>query len=129
MKMYKLNTKQTQQKTSYSRGVCAETKAKGLLTRLGYKILKSRYKTKHGEVDIIASKENVLSIIEVKARQSMQQARESISRRQQQRIENAAVEFLCAHPEHEQDDIQFCAVFVADNQINFLEHAWYSQAC
>ena len=38
------------------------------LRRLGYAILARRYRTRHGEIDIVAKDEEVLVFIEVKAR-------------------------------------------------------------
>ena len=52
--------------SSYKKGVNAEMAISNYLIRHGYKIIKHRYKTKYGEIDIIASKEKLLLFVEVK---------------------------------------------------------------
>ncbi len=51
--------------TSYSKGVLAEKHAVEQLKADGYKILHERYKTKFGEVDIIATKDKLVVFVEV----------------------------------------------------------------
>jgi putative endonuclease len=118
------------ERTSYSKGVVAETKAKNFLSALGYEILNTRYKTPYGEIDIIAMKGATLHIIEVKTRPSIQQARESISKKQQERIANAAAFFLSTHQECESDVVntQFDALFIVGTQVTFLEEAWFAES-
>ena len=49
-------------------GEFGENLAKNYLIKKGYKILSTRYKTKHGEIDIIAEYKNYLVFCEVKTR-------------------------------------------------------------
>lgn len=51
-------------------GDFGEAAAADYLCTDGYKILARNYRSKHGEIDIIALKDNVLSFIEVKTRSS-----------------------------------------------------------
>ena len=51
-----------------------------------YRILAQRYRCPVGEIDIIAARERTLVFIEAKARQTFEQAMESVTPRQQQRI-------------------------------------------
>lgn len=67
-------------------GKWAETFAKAFLFFKGYQLLHHRYKTSLGEIDIIARRGKTLVAVEVKYRQSLNNAKESISRHQQQRI-------------------------------------------
>lgn len=62
-----------------------------------YNIIKYRYKTNFGEIDLIAIKGNNLVFIEVKQRQSIQKAQESVSAYQQKRIIEAANFFIAKH--------------------------------
>jgi putative endonuclease len=55
-----------------------------------YRILKWRYKTKVGEIDIIAKRGKNLVFIEVKARKTQELARLAITKNSQSRIMNAA---------------------------------------
>jgi len=67
----------------------------------GYEILHSNWRHSHYEVAIIASKENILHFIEVKARRSKQfgYPEESVSKKKIQNLMNAAEEFLYQYPE------------------------------
>jgi putative endonuclease len=65
----------------------------------GYRILARRYKTKLGEVDLIARRGAVLAAIEVKARADFDRAVESITLRQRQRITRALSHFLSGRPD------------------------------
>ena len=55
-------------KNNQGKGVLGETLAKEYLLGRGYDILESRYRTRQGEVDLIAEKDKTLVFIEVKAR-------------------------------------------------------------
>ena len=72
------------------RGRRAEDLAVLILRLKGYKILERRYKTKLGEIDIIARRKNVLAIIEVKQRKTVEGGHESLHRAMLRRIEDAA---------------------------------------
>ena len=62
----------------------------------GYSIVARRYKTKVGEIDIIAKKKNVTIFCEVKARHDFESAIYSLSDIQKKRIRRAA-EYYMAH--------------------------------
>ena len=55
----------------------------------GYRIVARRYRTKIGEVDIIARRGDLVAMVEVKARPSVEEAINSVTRHSQGRIENA----------------------------------------
>lgn len=67
-----------------------------LLKERGYKILKRNYKTKLGEIDIVASERDTIAFIEVKTRQSERFGlpQEAISGLKQRQIAKAALCFL-----------------------------------
>ena len=50
------------------KGKNGENIAKNYLKKQGYRIIDTNYKTKIGEIDIVAMKDKVLSFIEVKSR-------------------------------------------------------------
>ncbi|MDG1020506.1 MAG: YraN family protein [Emcibacteraceae bacterium] len=60
----------------------------------GYSILEIRYKTKVGEIDIIAKKKNVTIFCEVKARADFESAVYSITDKQKLRIRKAAEQYM-----------------------------------
>ncbi len=81
-------------KRAYFWGILAEWIAAVWLILHGYTILRRRYRNKHGEIDLIALKNNTVVFIEVKARKNERTALESISARQKMRIERAAKSFI-----------------------------------
>lgn len=76
------------------KGRRAESLALWLLRLKGYKIIKARYKTPVGEIDIIAKKAGTLVFIEVKARKKQEAALHALGPKQQRRIERAARLYL-----------------------------------
>lgn len=80
-------------------GILGETLAVDELTRRGYAILDRRYRTRHGEIDIIADHEGTLVFVEVKAREDIRcgTAAEAVTRAKQRRIVSRAVEYLARH--------------------------------
>lgn len=75
----------------------AESYAALLLMLKGYRILNKRFKCKAGEIDIIAKKGNLHVFVEVKARQSIAAAKESVTLKQRKRIESAAKIWAAQH--------------------------------
>ncbi len=55
----------------------------------GYRIVAKRFKTKTGEVDIIARKKDLILMVEVKARPTVLEAMDAITATAQRRIEAA----------------------------------------
>ena len=94
-------------------GLSAESRAAAYLVAKGYRIVARRFKSPVGEVDIVARRRGVLVFVEVKARNSLDDAAESLLPRQQRRIAAAAGAWLAAHPEDGDSDIRFDAVLVA----------------
>ena len=123
----KQNSTSNIKRTSFQRGILGEEKAKKFLIRNGYNILFQRYKSPLGEIDIIAKKNNVIHIIEVKNRPTIQKAREAISQKQIDRISQAADFFVGNLPYDEQNIVcvQFDVIFITNNLITLLENAWY----
>jgi putative endonuclease len=64
------------------------------LRSLGYRIVASPYRTKTGEVDIVAWDKGTLVFIEVKARKNMDPPEDSVNFRKQQRIIRAAHAYI-----------------------------------
>lgn len=72
------------------RGHAAEYWAALYLLLKGYRILAIRYRTRLGEIDLIARKKHLVAIIEVKARSSGERAVDAVGFHSQQRIRAAA---------------------------------------
>lgn len=71
------------------RGHGAERLAALALRLKGYRIVARRYRTKLGEIDIIARKGDLVAFVEVKARRSAQAAIDAVSFPAQKRIRDA----------------------------------------
>ena len=77
-------------------GKKGEEAAAGLLKENGYKILLKNYKTKSGEIDIIADDKGTISFVEVKTRRSDRfgTPAEAVSASKQKQISRSALIFL-----------------------------------
>jgi putative endonuclease len=111
--------------TSYKRGVAAECCAKGFLEAKDYLILAQRYKTKGGEIDLVAKRGDHLAFVEVKGRKTHEEAAWAIFPRQQARIAAAAEVFLGEHSELAYSSASFDVILVApDEGCSHIEQAF-----
>jgi putative endonuclease len=97
--------------------VSAETRAAAFLMAKGYRILAKRFRTPHGEIDLVAKRRNLIAFIEVKARATLDDAAYAVTPRQQSRIIDAAQGWLIAHPEHAELELRFDAVLIAPRSL------------
>ncbi|WP_040855831.1 YraN family protein [Phyllobacterium sp. YR531] len=97
---------------AYRRGHSAERLAAIALMLKGYRIIGRRYRTRLGEIDLIARRGDVILIIEVKARATLQQAMDSVDRQTMRRIEAAADQWLARQPDHERLSLRFDLVAI-----------------
>jgi putative endonuclease len=106
---------------AFRTGLSAEARAAAYLMAKGYRILAKRFRTRYGEIDIVARRRNLLAFIEVKARPSLDEAAYAVTARQQARIINAAQAWLqvwlIAHPEHADFELRFDAVLIAPRRL------------
>lgn len=102
---------------AFRTGLSAESRAAALLMAKGYRILAKRFKTPHGEIDLVAKKRNLLVFVEVKARARLDDAAYAVTPRQQARIIDAAQGWLMAHPEHTEFDLRFDAILIAPRHL------------
>ena len=102
---------------AFQTGLSAESRAAACLLAKGYRILARRFRTPHGEIDIVARRRNLLAFVEVKARASLDEAAYAVTPRQQWRIVAAAQAWLIAHPEHADLELRFDAVLIAPRRL------------
>jgi putative endonuclease len=107
----------TERVTSFQTGLSAERRACLYLIAKGYRILARRYRTPHGEIDVVAKRRTTLVFAEVKARNSLDEAAYSVTPRQQQRIATAASLWLAAHPDHANLDCRFDVILIAPRRL------------
>jgi len=81
------------------RGRSGEEKAAQWLSRQGYRILERNFRSRYGEVDIIARKDGCLVFIEVKSRSSHRfgTPQEAVTRKKQLRLSRVARDYLLRH--------------------------------
>ena len=75
---------------AYRRGHRGEWLAALALMLKGYRIVARRYRTKAGEIDLIARRGDLVLIVEVKARPTLDEAMDAIGAMSERRIEAAA---------------------------------------
>ena len=102
---------------AFRTGLSAEARAAAWLMAKGYRILARRFRTPHGEIDLVARKRDLVAFIEVKARASLDDAAYAVTPRQQARIIAAAEAWLMAHPEHAEFELRFDAVLIAPRRL------------
>ena len=111
-------------------GAWGEQIAADFLARRGFAIVARNFRTRWGEIDIIAQDGKYIVFAEVKARKSdrFAAAREHVTPRKQARIIAAAAEWLQAHPDAGQPRFDVIEVYgrsgTAAPRINHLENAF-----
>lgn len=112
-------------KKTYQFGLLAEKVAISFLQIKGYKILHHRFKTKFGEIDLIAQKGDFVIFIEVKARKKSTNIEEVLSQRQINRMKVAAQIFIDQNQPFQNhnfrfDFIEINSFFKPTHHINFI---------
>ena len=102
---------------AFRTGISAESRAAAYLMAKRYRILAKRYRTAHGEIDLVARRRDLIAFVEVKARATLDDAAFAVTPRQQQRIINAAQGWLVAHPEHAEFELRFDAMLIAPKRL------------
>lgn len=97
---------------AYRRGHRGEFLASLALMAKGYRIVARRYRTKLGEIDLIARRGDLVLIVEVKARPTIVEAMEAVARSSERRIEGAADLWLARQPDHGRLSLRFDLVAV-----------------
>lgn len=97
---------------AYRRGHRSEWLAAAALMAKGFRIVARRYKTKLGEIDLIARRGDLVLIVEVKARTNLLAAMDAIGRESARRIEGAADLWLVRQPDYAKLSMRFDMVAV-----------------
>ena len=97
---------------AYRRGHRGEWLAALALLLKGYRIVARRYRTKAGEIDLIARRGDLVLIVEVKARPTLEEAMDAIGRESARRIEGAADLWLMRQPDQAKLSMRFDMVAV-----------------
>src|SRR5690606_29050223 len=94
------------------RGRRGERLASLALMLKGYRIVARRYRTRLGEIDLIARRGNLVIFVEVKVRPTLVDAMEAIGRMSERRIEAAADLWLMRQRDHARLSLRFDMVAV-----------------
>lgn len=97
---------------AYRRGHRSEWLAAAAIMMKGFRIVARRFKTRSGEIDLIARRGDLVLIIEVKARPTLIAAMEAISRASERRIEAAANQWLTRQKDYARLSVRFDLVAV-----------------
>lgn len=112
-------------------GSQAEVMACKYLRHQGLKLVEKNYRTKTGEIDLIMQDKSSWVFVEVKyrTRHDWASAAESVTRNKQQKIINAAKQYLQQHKIYDLVDCRFDVVAIdgnlSESNINWIPHAFY----
>ena len=106
-----------QRVAAFRLGLSAESRAAMLLIAKAYRIVARRWRTPFGEIDIVARRRRDLVFVEVKARDRLDDAAESVTERSRQRIVAAAEMWLAHRPQDAQCNIRFDVILVAPGKM------------
>lgn len=109
---------------TYQRGLRAEIITMVWLALRGYRILRWRYKTKVGEIDIIARRGQTVAFIEVKNRATLDEALHSLTPQMRRRIGQAAKHYLTTVTGEFPAQYRFDLVAVSGFSVRHLDNAW-----
>jgi len=87
--------------------------AKTYLLLKGFRVLAERYKTRNGELDLVAKRGQLLVFVEVKARRNKRALGEAFEAVRQERIVNAAQFWLSQNPQFHHHTIRFDVIGLA----------------
>lgn len=97
---------------AYRRGNRGEWLAALALMAKGYRIVARNYRTKLGEIDLIARRGDLIAIVEVKARPTLAEAMDAVGRQSAHRIEGAADMWLSRQKDFARLSVRFDLVAV-----------------
>jgi putative endonuclease len=112
MKTRQTGDERDRRQKAHDLGLSAENRVAWALRLTGWRILKRRYKTKAGEIDLIAKRRKTVAFIEVKARRSREAAMDAVTPASQRRIVKAAKIFIAEHPKAAFFTLRFDVVIV-----------------
>ncbi len=111
-------------------GFFGENMAADYLSNQGFEILNRNWRYKHLEIDIIASKNGLLHIVEVKTRSAIQfgYPEQSIHTIKMQFLKNAAALFQYENPQWQYLQFDVVSIFLNENkqwELLFIEDVYF----
>lgn len=99
-----------------TKGIAGEVLAARFLRDKGYRVISSNYRSRFGEIDIIAIDGPYIVFVEVKARSenALIMPREAVTRDKQRKILRTAALYMRAYPSNLQPRFDVVEVWIAD---------------
>lgn len=113
--------------SSSEKGIKSEIYVSDYLKRSGYRILDRNFRSQLGEIDIIASKDNMISFVEVKKMVSSWQISDiskKVDNVKQFKIKSTASYYLAQNKDIKYDLISFDVAAVYGNRIDYFRGAF-----
>ncbi len=108
-------------------GLAGESAAAGFLARKGYRVICRRWRSRHGEIDLIVRDGDEVVFVEVKTRRGggFGLPEEAVTKAKRERLRRSAEEYLDGHPGVRRWRIDVVAVEVAgaDLSVRHLPYA------
>ncbi len=103
-----------------------EEMAAAFLHQKGYRILERNFRSRQGEIDLIAQDGPCLVFVEVKYRRNLQSGypEEAVDERKQRTIRRVAEYYLYSHGYGEDTPCRFDVVAILGDQIRLISHAF-----
>lgn len=107
-------------------GEAFEERSAALLADYGFRTVARRYRTRLGEIDIIACNGQQLLFVEVRARCSRHHggAAASVDRKKQGKLRRCAAQFLSQHPQWRHLPCRFDVVAWERSTVGSMEAHW-----
>ncbi len=113
---------------SRKRGTAGEERAAAWLSSRGWAIRQRNFRTRRGEIDIIAEKDAEIAFVEVKSWGAMPRSEleYSINSRKQRRIVQAARFYIARNPEIAGSRVRFDVIFLGGSagEVRHIERAF-----
>jgi len=105
---------------STAKGKQAEDAACKYLEKKGYQVVERNKRLGRGELDIVASLEDILAFVEVKGHQQRRSSLEAMHQGKQQRMVSAAQTWRGQHPDYMNHQCRFDLVIVTPSSMKIL---------
>ena len=106
--------------SSYLGGILGEDRACKFLRKKGFKILARNFHSKFGEIDIIATKDEILHFVEVKFTQNEYEVAYRLDKKKYQKLIKTIKYYLSK--EGFDKDFQLDLLCIKDKEVDFLQN-------
>lgn len=107
-------------------GKVYEDMAARYLIKQGYRILEQNYRTKQGEIDIVAESDGILVFVEVKHRKDTAcgYPEEAVTPAKQKTICRAALKYIGSNHQFSGSPVRFDVIAIMDDEIRHIVNAF-----